>query len=207
MSLAIVGAGFGRTGTMALKLALEQLGFGPCYHMMEVSKNPGHAAAWQEATRQGTANWDALFTNYHACVDWPGCSFWETLVAHYPEAKVILSVRDAEAWYRSVSNTIYQRMKIPRDDPAEDVRRTMAYELIIQQTFGGRFEDKSYAIGIYQAHIADVTAKVPADKLLTYRTGEGWGALCEFLGCAEPDDPYPHVNKTSDFRQQFGMDN
>ncbi|MCH9674811.1 MAG: sulfotransferase family protein [Gammaproteobacteria bacterium] len=205
MSLELIGAGFGRTGTMGLKLALDQLGWGPCYHMMEVSQNAGHAEMWRTATQSGQCDWAELFANYRSCVDWPASAFWETLLARYPTAKVLLTVRDPEDWYRSMSNTIYQRMMTARENGSNDARSQMAYELILNQTFKGRFTDKSFAIDVFNAHVAQVKAKAPAAQLLVLETGSGWEPLCEFLNVPVPDVPYPHVNKTEEFRERFGM--
>ena len=205
MPLKIIGSGYGRTGTMALKIALETLGCGPCYHMLEVSKNPGHDKLWREATDRGTADWDTIFANYQACVDWPACSFWEALLNQYPDAKMILSIRDPEDWYQSVKNTIYQRMKMPRESENEEAHRDMAYHLILELTFNRSFADKKYAIDIFNHHIAEIKRKVPDDKLLVYETGTGWGPLCRFLQLPIPNQSYPHVNTTREFREQFRL--
>lgn len=106
MALRVVGAGFGRTGTNSLKLALEQLGFGPCHHMFEVRDNPGQLAYWQAAARGETLDWDAVFADYASCVDWPSARYWREIAAHYPDARVVLSVRPEEAWIKSVHATI-----------------------------------------------------------------------------------------------------
>src|SRR5690242_7699355 len=106
-SLKVIGAGFGRTGTLSLKVALEELGFGPCYHMIEVFQYPEHAKLWEAATQGKPIDWDQIFANYQATVDWPGCTFYADLMARYPDAKVLLSVRDPETWYESVMSTIY----------------------------------------------------------------------------------------------------
>ena len=107
MGLKIIGAGFGRTGTLSLKNALEQLGFDKCYHMLEVFQNPGHHQRWLDIHHGGKADWDDLFQGYQASVDWPSCNFWREQMAYYPDAKVILSLRDADSWHKSVMNTIY----------------------------------------------------------------------------------------------------
>ena len=199
MTLEIIGAGFGRTGTMAMKLALETLGFGPCYHMMEVSQHEGHAEAWLEATERGKADWDSLFAEFRACVDWPACNFYQSLLKHYPRAKVILSVRDPDAWYDSVLNTIYARLTA-LDEENLPVRSAMAKKLILEQTFSGRFAEREHAIGVFNAHTETVRATVPAEKLLIYETGSGWEPLCTFLSCPQPSTDYPHVNTREDFR-------
>jgi Sulfotransferase domain len=93
MALRVIGAGFGRTGTHSLKLALEQLGFAPCHHMYEVRAHPEQLAFWQAAARGELPDWDEVFAGFAAQVDWPGARFWRELAEHFPHAKVILSVR------------------------------------------------------------------------------------------------------------------
>jgi hypothetical protein len=104
----LIGAGFGRTGTMSLKIALETLGFSPCYHMTEVFAHPEHRGFWISAWRGDPADWDGVLGEYEAAVDWPACTFYEELMKRHPDAKVILSVREPERWYESVRNTIYE---------------------------------------------------------------------------------------------------
>ncbi len=208
MTLDIVGAGFGRTGTLSMHATLEQLGFQRCYHMMEVSKTPSHAEQWHGAAKGEAVDWDALLAGYRATVDWPACYFWRELSARYPNAKVLLTVRPAERWYRSMASTIYISMNRPppADDPATQVRRAMARELILERTFGGRFEDEAYAISVYEAHIAEVRREVPAERLIVYETGSGWEPLCAGLGVPVPDTPFPHVNTTAEFRAKYEFD-
>ena len=107
--LKVIGAGFGRTGTLSTKVALEELGFGPCYHMVEVFEHPAHVPVWDAAARGETVNWRELFKDYQATVDWPGCTFYKEFMELYPDAKVLLTVRDPEKWYESAQSTIYQR--------------------------------------------------------------------------------------------------
>jgi Sulfotransferase domain len=208
-SLAVIGAGFGRTGTMSLKLALEQLGLGPCYHMTEMVKNPSHPAQWSAAGRGEPVDWRQLFGRYRCTVDWPGCHFYRELMQEYPEAKVILTVRDPQSWYDSVANTLYS-LKTATDsylsarasspDPAQ--KPSILYSnRIWDETFGGRFEDRDYAIEVFERHNAEVIASVGPDRLLVYQVSEGWQPLCTFLGIAEPDSPFPDVNSTKAFRE------
>lgn len=107
MSLKVIGAGFGRTGTLSLKMALEQLGLGPCYHMVEVFKHRDHLPRWIAAHEGAETDWADLFSGYAATVDWPSCNLWQAQLEAFPEAKILLSRRDPKAWYRSVMNTIY----------------------------------------------------------------------------------------------------
>lgn len=201
MALEIVGAGFGRTGTLSLKLALEKLGFDHCYHMREVVER-GHLHDWERAARSGAADWEQLFSGYRAAVDWPACAYWETLWQRRPEAKVILSLRESEAWYRSVRSTIYPSSMAACESADPDRRRhgEWVYELIWRQTFQNRFEDRDHAIAVFNAHNAYVTATVPPEQLLVYRPGDGWEPLCAFLGVPVPDIPYPKVNTTAQFQ-------
>ncbi|HEX2728145.1 MAG TPA: sulfotransferase [Rubrobacteraceae bacterium] len=206
----VIGAGFGRTGTSSLKAALETLGFGPCYHMTEVFARPAHAGVWQAAWRGDPVDWDVFLAGYESAVDWPACTFYGELMERYPEAKVLLSVRDPERWYESTRKTIYELSKlIERSLVFSTVfalvrllifggfsrsRGNMAEEIIWRGTFDGRFEDKTYAIGVFERHNEAVKRSVPADRLLVYEVGQGWGPLCEFLGAEAPDEPFPHLN-------------
>lgn len=208
MALSVIGAGFGRTGTMSLQAALEQLGYARCYHMREVRENPGHAAVWQAAATGETVDWEALFKGYLAAVDWPTCYFWRQLADHYPEARIVLTRRDPERWYDSVANTIYLAMTgaIPETDPDVLGRRRMARNIILERTFAGRFEDRAHAIGVYERHQAEVRAAIPAERLLLYEVAEGWTPLCAFLGRPVPDATFPNTNSTAEFRVMVGLD-
>jgi len=207
MTLAVIGAGFGRTGTLSLKLALEKLGLGPCYHMVEVFQNPSHPDLWSAAADGELPDWDRLFEGYRASVDWPGCSFWSELAASHPEARVILTLRDSERWYDSVRDTIYAMMMQPPDgaEPVVLSQLSMARKLVLDQTFGGRFEDRAHAIAVYEAHNRRVQESIPPERLLVYAVSEGWEPLCRFLDRSAPDEPFPHVNSTEEFRSHVGL--
>lgn len=202
MTIEVIGAGFGRTGTLSLKLALEKLGFGKCYHMLEVLRNPDHVEVWQQATRGEDVDWRGLYRGYRASVDWPACNFWEIQLRRFPDARVILSERDPERWYDSVMSTIYPGSVKAResDDPATLAWAEMAFELIWDGTFHGRIEDREHAIDVYLAHNEYVKKQAPADRLLVFEASRGWEPLCRFLGCPVPDEPYPRVNTTEEFQ-------
>lgn len=207
MPLEIVGTGFGRTGTLSLKLALEQLGFGRCYHMIEVAQNPGHSALWSAADDGAPTDWTALFASYRATVDWPSTRFWRQIADHFPKARVIHTERPADAWYASVTSTIYQvmaRPTPPNAPPAMHEQLEMARKLILRGTFGGRFEDADHAISVFEAHNARVKREIAPERLLVHQTGQGWEPLCAFLGVPVPATPYPKVNTTDDFRARLG---
>jgi hypothetical protein len=212
MSLHVIGAGFGRTGTMSLKFALEELGLRPCYHMMEVLQHPGHAAAWDEAAREGSGAWRRPLAHYRAAVDWPAVYFWRDLAAAYPEAKLILTLRPAADWYGSASATIFARMReyagsgtidgIPVTDPHRRAQLFMACEIVLRRTFSGDLSE-SHATAIYEAHNEQVRANISPERLLVYAAGDGWEPLCRFLGLPVPARAYPKVNTTEDFRARF----
>jgi hypothetical protein len=194
----VIGAGFGRTGTMSLKVALEELGFGPCYHMTEVFEHPAHLPLWEAATRGEPLDWEKIFGNYQAAVDWPAAAFYNELMKVYPDAKVLLSIRDPEKWYESTKGTIYTMVDAPEPSPLLQ----MATKLVWEQTFDGKFEDRRYAIEVFKRHNEEVKKHVPPERLLVYEVKEGWKPLCEFLGVAIPkEEPFPHLNDTEAFRQ------
>ena len=202
MSIKVIGAGFGRTGTTSLKGALEMLGFNKCYHMFEVIKNPSDAAFWNAARRGEHRDWQAVFSGYQATLDWPGCSFYKALMDTYPDAKVLLTTRDPEAWYASAEATIYKSntMKPP---PSMQPFVEMVNALLWQHDFNGKFEDKAYAIETFNAHNEEVKRSVPADKLLVYEVTQGWEPLCQFLEVDTPQDtPFPHLNDRLSFQER-----
>ncbi|MBP1887414.1 sulfotransferase family protein [Sinorhizobium mexicanum] len=198
MALDIIGAGFGRTGTHSLKLALEQIGFGPCHHMSEVGRSPEQKALWRAAGKGQLPDWDEAYAGYRSAVDWPTAHFWRELSAYYPDAKVILTVRDPEAWHRSVMHTIG-----PMSDPATNDPASFGVAVVGQTVFDGRIGDRDHAISVYQAHNAEVRKALPAGRLLTYEISGGWEPLCSFLGVPVPSQPFPHSNSTAEFRSQF----
>jgi hypothetical protein len=210
MSLKVIGAGFGRTGTLSLKLALEELGLGPCYHMIEVNAHPEHDPLWLALARGETADWRPMLQGYASTVDWPTTYIWKELAAANPQAKIVLTLRDAERWYESAAATIFARMlefQALRSDPdAVDPARRRHMEmidtLIVEKTFGGSLA-KNQAIRVFNAHNEEVRRLVPPARLLVYESGEGWEKLCAFLGVPVPAAPYPKVNSTDDFVSRF----
>jgi hypothetical protein len=212
----VIGAGFGRTGTASLQSALEELGFGPCYHMYEVFEHPQHADFWEAAWRGGKVDWDEVLGSYEATVDWPACTFYGELMERHPDAKVLLSVRDPEQWYESTLNNIYKLTKFSgRSIFARlglallslfkfgtfTTRPLQIAEEIVQGTFEGKFEDKRYAIEVFNRHNEEVKRRVPKERLLVYEVKEGWGPLCEFLGVEEPDKPFPRLNDAAEIQR------
>ncbi len=198
MALSLIGAGFGRTGTDSMKMALEQLGLGRCHHMREVLGNPKQQEYWRTAAEGGLVDWDEIFEGFGCSVDWPSAFFWRELAEYYPEAKILLTVRSSESWYNSFSNTILQALK------SKERTSTLGPKLIGQRVFGDRADDREYAIGIFEQNTADVQAAFGPDRLLTYQIGDGWEPLCRFLGKSVPDTSFPRTNSTEQFHETFG---
>lgn len=193
MSLSVIGAGYGRTGTASMKMALEILGHGPCHHMKEVT-TPEQNNYWRAATEGQTMNWNQVFEGYSSCVDWPAAFFWRELSEFYPDAKILLTIRDPESWYESMSNTIFNVLKAKPEPFAVGVK------LIGERLFEERFTDKDYVIGLYEKNTRDVQAAFSAERLLTYEIGSGWEPLCEFLNKPVPDSDFPRSNSREEFQ-------
>ncbi len=194
MGLSVIGAGFGRTGTESMKLALETLGLGPCHHMKEVLANPSQMALWRAAARGEGVDWDAAFAGYRSAVDWPAAYFWRQLSATYPDAKILLTVRSAESWYESMSNTILKVLESSTDPDSLGLR------MVGEGVFGGRLGDRAHAIAVYERNNAEVEAALPRERLLTYHLGDGWRPLCRFLDKPIPDVAFPRTNSVEEFK-------
>lgn len=210
MTIRVIGAGIGRTGTASLKLALEQLGFAKCYHMDEVGPNPAHVPLWLDAAAGKPVDWDALFAGYQAAVDLPTYAFYTELMAHYPDAKVILTVREPEAWYKSAAQTIF-RLPPPPLMPLlrllalfspklklltnlEPVARKVGVEYFFKNDLS-----KANVINVFNQHNETVQRTVPPARLLIYDVKQGWEPLCAFLDVPVPAFPFPHQNTRADF--------
>ncbi len=196
MALQVIGAGLGRTGTLSLMTALEQLGFGPCYHMTRIFEHIDHAPMWQQFAAGERSDWDSLLGDFEAAVDWPASYFWRELAAYYPQAKVILTVRDAQRWYASINNTLFRFIRasvVPDDEPARR-QIAMARDIVQRRTFADRIDDRDYVIDVYERHNRAVQAALSADRLLVYDVAQGWAPLCDFLAVPVPDAPFPRIN-------------
>lgn len=206
--LLVVGTGFGRTGTLSLKRALDRLGFGPTYHMQEVLRRPSHLRAWVAYARTGTADWSSLLGGFRSTVDYPACLAWRELTELHPGAKVVHTVRDAEAWWESTRSTIYggrtmlphwlRGLVRPLGDYAELNER-----LLWQGAFGGRFLDRDQAIAVYRRHTTEVVTGLDPERVLVFEVAQGWEPLCAFLGVPVPDEPFPHVNDAAWMRRRI----
>lgn len=199
MSLHVIGAGVGRTGTYSLKIAINQLGLGPCHHMEEVLHDmPVHVPLWTAAL-QGSPNWQAIYRGYESAVDWPTAGFYRELLAAYPTAKFILTHRSPESWVESFSETIYKAMAGKDQAPAEMQAWLEMSTGVISKTGFPSGLDADSLKRAFSAHNDAVKAAIPAKQLLVYQVKEGWKPLCEFLGVPVPSEPFPRTNDRAEF--------
>jgi hypothetical protein len=197
MTLRVVGAGLGRTGTSSLKTALELLLGAPCYHMSEVFAHPEHSEVWTGAFKGSPPDWKKFFSGYAAEVDWPGAPFWHEIAAVFPKAIILLSTRDsAETWWNSANETIFRGMGMAPPSPWKDMATAMF----------SNFADpsnKRAAMAAYEKHNADVRARAPKSRLVEYQPGDGWEPLCKALGVPVPNEPFPHTNTREEFLERI----
>ncbi|MFC3521750.1 sulfotransferase family protein [Streptomonospora nanhaiensis] len=209
----VIGAGLGRTGSFSLRAALERLGFGPCHHMASLGENPGLIDEWESVVRGDPVDWPRLLAGFGSTVDWPSCAYWRELADAFPQAKVVLTVRDPDRWYDSARSTICRytapqrgieglltRME-NRLYPELGRRRELCRKLVWDGTFGGRFAEREHALNIFRRHNDTVRTEIPADRLLVFEVRQGWEPLCSFLGVEVPDEPFPHLNDSESFRR------
>lgn len=197
----VIGAGFGRTGTMSTRAALLELGFRPCYHMKIAYVHFWHMWFWVRAGKGRPVDFRRFFRIYRAVVDWPASEFYREIHEAFPEARIILNVRDPEQWYASLYDTIWAvQPHFPWWFPRA-VRKL--HDIIIWGgRFHGRFTDRAHAIRCYLEHIEFVKSNVPADKLLVFDVKDGWESLCGFLEVPVPNDkPFPRLNDRRYFRR------
>ncbi len=195
MSIKVIGAGFGRTGTDSMREALTILGFGPCHHMKAVMADEENKQLWRAVSRGETPDWDHIFAGYHSCVDWPSAHYWRDLIEHYPDAKVILTNRSPESWWNSFESTILKGIERSTDP------ESLGLALVANQVFEGSPHDKDKAMAIFKANVKSVIETVPADRLLVHNLGDGWDPLCAHLGVGVPDQDYPGLNSSAQFKE------
>jgi hypothetical protein len=215
--LQVIGAGFARTGTTSLRSALGTLGFGPCYHMLDVMSDPRRVRQWLDMARGAAPDWARVFEGYRSAVDWPVAAYWRELAVAYPDAKLILTVREPDTWYDSVRSTIFkQRIDPPRglarlgarlaEALSPDLRAflAMTQETVERPLFDDRLDDRAHMTAAFARHVEQVQTAFTAGRLLTYRAADGWAPLCEFLGVPIPEQPFPHDNSSAEFRRTTG---
>jgi hypothetical protein len=211
--LRVIGAGMGRTGTSSLKAALEQLGFAPCHHMEEVVTHPEEVPTWQAAARGEKVDWASFMSRWGAAVDFPSALYYRELMEAFPDAKVLLSVRDPDSWYESMRQTIVPALT---RFPARVVVPLLPYVSGPGRVMGGtrlrrelldRFDDREHAKKMFIEWNEEVKRTVPRERLLVFEAKQGWAPLCEFLGVPVPDGPFPHRNDTAEFRRRVAAMN
>jgi hypothetical protein len=201
MALKVIGAGVGRTATFSLKFALEHIGFGPCYHMSEVQAGARRNIPLWMAAIAGKPDWDAIFDGFASTCDYPACTYWRELASYYPDAKVILTTRDPNAWFDSVTSTIFSR----------NIREAVAgtpvgafMDATIFNAFGPRIEDRAFMTDWFVRRNREVAETIPPKRLLEFSPKDGWQPLCDFLGVNVPDAPFPRVNSRDELEAAMG---
>ena len=205
MTLKIIGSGFGRTGTMSTKIALEHLGFGSCHHMTEVMGNPDQPAYWTAHAAGKEVDWAEAFAGYGAQVDFPGAAVWHELSIAFPDAKVLHNERPEEDWWASYSGTINKfwqhRTRLDLPPPLVPIFETMD-KIVVQDLIGGT--DRESAIKAYRRNNEKVRDTLPADRLLVFTPTDGWHPLCRFLEVDVPAGDFPRSHARDEFWAHFG---
>ncbi|MBS1518083.1 MAG: sulfotransferase family protein [Bacteroidetes bacterium] len=212
MSLKIIGSGLGRTGTFSLKLALEHIGFGKCFHMIELFQNPEGVKYFRQAERGEQVNWNELFNGYVSAVDYPGARYFENLAEYYPDAKLIHTYRNPDEWYDSAVETIFMAKNLSpgkilkfglRFPFSKEVRRRFRVftynRMLMDREFGKDLTDKKKVIERFKRHTDNVIKKIHPDRLLIFKASEGWDPLCRFLNVPVPDVEFPLSNDRKEF--------
>jgi hypothetical protein len=207
----VIGAGMPRTGTLTQKTALEMLGLGPCYHMVDVLADLRQASLWERAL-DGDGPWEELFAGFHSTVDWPGGYFYRELAEYYPEAKVVLSVREPAPWERSMRQTVWSvrhgesLIRLLSSAQACVNPQWAGFLNMIDRllwegrgTFAGGNDGPAEMIARMERHNDEVRQTIAPERLLVWNVTEGWGPLCEFLEVPVPSEPFPHVNDRKEF--------
>lgn len=198
MTMKVIGAGLGRTATFSMKFALEHLSFGPCYHMSEVFAGARrNLPLWLDAVN-GKPDWNSIFDGYQSTTDYPACTYWRDLAAHYPSAKIVLTTRDPDSWFDSVSETIFsEKMQGSlAGSPAEAMMQGAIFD-----AFGDQVNDRPFMTDWFERRNQEVIDSLPAERLLVFSPKEGWEPLCSFLGVPAPDGPFPRVNSRDELEE------
>jgi hypothetical protein len=214
----VIGVGFGRTGTMSLKAALERLGAGPCFHMIDLIMGPDRERdipRWQRVASGEAVDWQEVFDGWEATVDWPAAARWREICDAFPDLPVLLNVREFDGWYESVANTIYAAKAAAQagalvpdaNRPPPDPRLWGVIDTLIWHgDFEGRFEDKGWVREMYEQRIAEIQATIAPERLTVWTLGEdGWDPLAKMLDVPVPDESFPRLHDTAEFRAEFGL--
>ncbi|MCM8556629.1 sulfotransferase family protein [Sphingomicrobium sediminis] len=199
MALEVIGAGPGRTATFSTKFALEHLGFGPCYHMAEVFASVRRNLPLWQAAADGNPDWDTIFAGYRSTTDFPASVFWRELADHFPNAKVLLTVRDADSWFESVNETIMSPRML---GSMEGTAMMKMFRGTYLKPYGDKVGDRTFMTEWYEAHNQAVKETIAPERLLVFHPKEGWEPLCDFLDVPVPTQPFPRVNSRDELGGQ-----
>ena len=210
--LVVIGAGLPRTGTLSTRMALQHLLRAPCYHgSVPVVEQVDHLQPWVEMFQAGKLEPETakrLLNGCKAGVDWPVFCWYQELAQLFPEAKILLTVREPHAWFRSqkwLNDAIYTMVA---ETPFSwffsliglgSFTATMRAKHLIQHGIAGKrnralLAGEEASVKFYEEHVEEVKASVPSEKLLVFSVKEGWQPLCTFLGLPVPEIPFPTVN-------------
>jgi len=224
----VIGAGLPRTGTLSTRAALEQL-LGPCYHgATPMVEKPEHMQFWVEALDQEHLDPEKtkeLLAEYEGGVDLPFIGWYKELLGLYPEAKVLLTVRDPKRWYKSASFIYYIIGTLNFHQPYAWFMTMVGlgkWSSFMQQECGGietgrgifpngvngkqnraLNKGEEAAVEFFNQHTEEVKSFVPESQLLIFNVRDGWEPLCEFLDVPVPDTPFPHINDANEVRVVF----
>lgn len=198
----VISAGWGRTGTSSLKVALDQLGYSPCFHarfMPYITDLFDAMYDFAEGRRPDFPTKE-LFQQFNAAVDIPAPLIPLALEA-YPDAKVILTVRDPDKWYESYVSSLlwlYQTWLfkpfayiLPMGQKLQAIGRWW----LVWEFGNDTMSDKDACIKAYLQHNAHIRATIPPERLLEWEAKDGWEPLCRFLGHPAPEEPFPRKNE------------
>lgn len=194
MPLSVIGAGMGRTGTKSLQVALEMLGFAPCDHFSKFPETPSRWPAWGELIDGTSKDWERVYSDFKAATDCPAWFYYKELAAFYPNAKVILTLRDPDKWYESAQATVMSDQTVGWMKENAPPAILKIVETATLGAAGDRMHDRDYVIGWFERHNAEVRRTIPRERLLEYEVGQGWEPLCKFLGVPVPSEPLPRLN-------------
>ncbi|XP_032221795.2 uncharacterized protein LOC5520812 [Nematostella vectensis] len=190
----IIGAGLPKTGTKSLASALMHLGYNVHDHPEQIQF---HCDEYIAAFEGQMPNFEEMYANVDATTDLPASIFYKEIFKAFPDAKVILSVRDdEESWRRSLLKTVGVVSSMT-NNPLLIVCRTLTptgrkYSRILRFIMNYLKNEIDYT-----KHNGDVMANIPAKQLLVFNPKDGWEPLCAFLGAEVPAIPYPRVNVNS----------
>jgi Sulfotransferase domain len=211
----VIGAGLPRTATTTQMIAFEMLGFGRCYHMRDLMMDFEAGLPLWEAVAEGKPDWEAILGDANSCCDWPTAAYYKELAEHYPESKVVLTVREPEGWVRSMRDTVWSiyfgdsvMHHVCQARAVLDPLWRRFMDLMIPMTWGtdtlgppeSTFDDRALAESMHRWN-ERVKREVPADRLLVWEPRDGWEPLCAFLEVAVPDEPVPNANDTAAFKE------